>query len=169
MSFGAPRNAASPQHVASDGAKGEIIFTATGSTDERTQFNSWVASVRRLAVWEQTPCRSEQCFPAEMTYPPHDPRYPILALLPNPIFVSPKELNTLLFSVFSGVPVQPMVEDITPVEVEKPAKTQKQTRFWVIWAISLKGGRAAKLDRRLAEKNRIRTHREKTGKWLTGR
>ncbi len=59
----------------------------------------------------------------------HDPRYQILALLPNPIFVLPKELNTLFFSVFSEALVQPMVKGIVQVEVRKRAKTQKRLVF----------------------------------------
>src|SRR5208337_388921 len=59
----------------------------------------------------------------------HDPKCQILALLPNPILVMPKERNTLSFSVFSEGPIQPMVKDITQVEVKKRQKTQKTVVF----------------------------------------
>jgi len=48
-----------------------------------------------------------------------DPKCQILALLPNSMFVTPKERNTLFFSVFSEGQIQPRAKGITQVEVKK--------------------------------------------------
>jgi hypothetical protein len=73
----------------------------------------------------------------------NDPRYQILALLPNRISIRPKERNTMFFPVFSEGRIQPMVKWITQVEVQKRVQTQERPVFWVIWVICLNGGMAA--------------------------
>ncbi len=62
-----------------------------------------------------------------------DPKCPILTIPPKDILDMPKVFNSMFFSVFSGMWIQPVEKHIGLKGVRKGRKNAKSCRFWPFW------------------------------------